>query len=287
MTNQERVFSILPNRIYYLSQLLSTQNLNPSRSWISRKPHFKSRTDRSRNENDRENISPKEQKKHNSNNNKEKDRKRKQMLTKITTTITFLKTFQTMKRWTTVKASQRRNQRKNKEFNGSRRHFHNALRNPVKKNPEIPLLSHNCSDIFNQRKQIFWSWIGGKTNCGMWVWEISEFGGRAWNGSEGERETFVWSERKIRKIGEGGEYLVWKRERAGEGLLYTYRERESFGQWPLGVSTRRVAVCQTKSGTYTFLPWLVALLLRTQQHTVGFQKTKKKNNILSQYFCYG
>lgn len=155
MTNQERVFSILPNRIYYLSQLLSTQNLNPSRSWISRKPHFKSRTDRSRNENDRENISPKEQKKHNSNNNKEKDRKRKQMLTKITTTITFLKTFQTMKRWTTVKASQRRNQRKNKEFNGSRRHFHNALRNPVKKNPEIPLLSHNCSDIFDQRKQIF------------------------------------------------------------------------------------------------------------------------------------
>ena len=156
MTNQERVFSILPNRIYYLSQLLSTQNLNPSRSWISRKPHFKSRTDRSRNENDRENISPKEQKNTTkTTTTKKKERKRKQMLTKITTTITFLKTFQTMRRWTTMKASQRRNQRKNKGFNGYRRHFHNALRNPVKKNPETPLISHNCSDFFDQRKQIF------------------------------------------------------------------------------------------------------------------------------------
>ena len=88
--------------------------------------------------------------------------------------------------------------------------------------------------FFLSTKVDFWSWIKGKTNCGMWVWEISEFGGKTWNGSEGERETFAWSEKKIRKIGEGGRYWVWKWERTGEGLLYTYRERESLlvnGQW--------------------------------------------------------
>ena len=92
--------------------------------------------------------------------------------------------------------------------------------------------------FFWSAKVDFWSWIRGKTNCGMWVWEISEFGGKTWNGSEGERETSAWLEKKIRKIGEGGRYWVWKWERTGEGLLYTYRERESFGKWPMGVWPR-------------------------------------------------
>ena len=113
----------------------------------------------------------------------------------------------------------------------------------------------------------------------MWVLEISEFGGKAWSGSEGERETFAWSEKKIRKIGEGGRYLVWKWERAGEGLLYTYRETESLlvnSQWVYRLDVWR---CLRPDQGRTRFYYDLLLYFYGHNNVLSFFLPQKKKNI--------
>lgn len=69
------------------------------------------------------------------------------MLAKITTPIALFKMFQTMKAGAAMKRDLRREERKQEEFNGQRRHFEMLFETPI----SLPFHQTTIHSIFNFR----------------------------------------------------------------------------------------------------------------------------------------